>query len=417
MSATTSSQTSATPTIALVGLAHGISHMHHLLLVPLFPIFLKDFGLSYTELGMLVTVFFTVSGIGQALAGFVVDRLGPLPVLWGSLLCFLLASAAAGAAHSHAGLILAAALAGLGNASFHPIDFSILNQRVPHQRLGQAFAVHGITGNLGWAIAPVLLLGITQLTGHWRMAYVATAALTLCVIVLLWVYQRYLHTESQHAVATKAATHATSHATSSTKPDHPLAFLKIPAVWMCFAFFFWTTAAFGAIQSFASPAISHLYGMPVTTTAMVVTAFMLFGIGGILVGGWAIGRIQQFDAIITAALLLAAVLLALAGSGWVGGWGALALTSMAGFGVGMAGPSRDMLVKQSAPVGATGRVYGLVYSGLDLGFALSAPVFGALLDRGWDASVFWGAALLLVVGVASARQAGARSQPINPVAV
>jgi len=408
MSATTSPQTSATPTIALVGLAHGISHMHHLLLVPLFPFFAQHFGLSYTELGMLVTVFFTISGIGQALAGFVVDRFGPLPVLWATLSCFLLASLAAATAQGHAGLILAAALAGLGNAPFHPIDFSILNQRVPHQRLGQAFAVHGITGNLGWAIAPVLLLGVTEATGNWRLAYVATATLTAGVIALLWFNRAYLHTESHHASTAKAA----ANNINSAKPDHPLAFLKIPAVWMCFSFFFWTTAAFGAIQSFASPALHHMYGLPVTAAAMVVTAFMLCGIAGILVGGWAIGRFEQFDAIITGALLLAAALLALAGSGLLGGWGALAVTSLAGFGVGMAGPSRDMLVKQSAPVGATGRVYGLVYSGLDLGFALAAPLFGALLDRGLDASVFWGAALLLVIGVASARQAGSRARPV-----
>ena len=59
--------------IGLVGLGHGTSHFFHLLLAPLFP-WLKDaFGLSYAELGLLMTVFFIVSGVGQALAGFVVD--------------------------------------------------------------------------------------------------------------------------------------------------------------------------------------------------------------------------------------------------------------------------------------------------------------------------------------------------------
>lgn len=60
---------------------------------------------------------------------------------------------------------------------------------------------------------------------------------------------------------------------------------------------------------------------------------------------------------------------------------AATLASLAGFGTGLAGPSRDMLIKRAAPPGATGRVYGTVYSGLDLGFTLAAPVFGALLDH------------------------------------
>ncbi len=66
--------------IGLVGLGHGTSHFFHLLLAPLFP-WLKDaFGLSYAELGLLMTVFFIVSGVGQAAAGFVVDSIGAVPV-------------------------------------------------------------------------------------------------------------------------------------------------------------------------------------------------------------------------------------------------------------------------------------------------------------------------------------------------
>jgi hypothetical protein len=67
-----------------------------------------------------------------------------------------------------------------------------------------------------------------------------------------------------------------------------------------------------------------------------------------------------------------------------------------------------MLIKRAAPPGATGRVYGTVYSGLDLGFALAAPVFGALLDHGSPSGVFAGAALALLAGVASAALVGAR---------
>jgi predicted MFS family arabinose efflux permease len=189
-----------------------------------------------------------------------------------------------------------------------------------------------------------------------------------------------------------------------------LAFLRLPTVWLCFSFFFWTTAALSAIQSFASPALSHLYGLPISATALVVTAYMVCGAVGMVVGGWLMGRVQRLASIITAALLLAAALLVLAGSGWLGGWAAMVATALAGFGTGLAGPSRDMLVKQVAPPGATGRVYGTVYSGLDLGFALAAPLFGALLDHGQHAGVFWGAAALLLMGVGSARWAGVHAR-------
>src|SRR5690606_29744295 len=132
--------------------------------------FIRDFGLTYSELGLLVTVFFAVSGVGQALAGFVVDRIGARPVLFAAMGCFMTASVAAAMAHSYAGLMLAAALAGLGNAPFHPADFTILNRRISPSRLGHAFSAHALSGNLGWALAPIFLMGLTTLLGHWRAA-------------------------------------------------------------------------------------------------------------------------------------------------------------------------------------------------------------------------------------------------------
>ncbi|MDN3545525.1 MAG: MFS transporter [Roseateles asaccharophilus] len=388
-------------TISLIGLAHGCSHFFHLLLPPLFPAFIRDFGLSYSELGLLVTVFFIISGLGQALAGFVVDRIGARPVLFAAMLCFVLASLAAGLAGGFAGLMLAAALAGLGNSPFHPADFTILNKRVSQARLGHAFSVHGISGNLGWALAPVFSIGIAEATGNWRHAYLGTALLALAVLALLWWQRAALDDrQGQWAHASKTATGA------SPAEEHPMAFLRLPSVWLCFSFFFFTTAALSAIQSFASPALGQMYGLPLSLTAYVVTGYMLCGALGMVVGGFLVARVQRLERTIAAAMAAAALALLLTASGWLPPLAALVLTALAGLGTGLAGPSRDMLIKRAAPPGATGRVYGTVYSGLDLGFALAAPVFGALLDRGHAAGVFSGAALALGLGIGSAAMVG-----------
>src|SRR5690606_10784534 len=108
------------------GLAHASSHFAHLLLPPLFPVFATEFGLSFSQLGLLMTVFFVISGVGQAMSGFLVDRVGARPVLFGSLLCFIVASLSGYFAQGWGGLLLVAVFAGLGNAPFHPVDFSIL---------------------------------------------------------------------------------------------------------------------------------------------------------------------------------------------------------------------------------------------------------------------------------------------------
>src|SRR5512147_2336570 len=176
MTAPTASLRDDARTIGLIGLAHGTSHFFHMLLPPLFPLFIRDFGLSYSELGLLVSTFFVVSGIGQALAGFLVDRVGARPVLFAALSCFVLAGLATATADSYMGLALAAALSGLGNSPFHPVDFTILNKRVSQPRLGHAFSVHGISGNLGWAAAPLVHAALVQATGSWRWAAAGAAA-------------------------------------------------------------------------------------------------------------------------------------------------------------------------------------------------------------------------------------------------
>lgn len=392
-------------TIGLVGLAHGTSHFFHLLLPPLFPALIVEFGLSYSALGLLVTVFFVVSGIGQAVSGFVVDRIGARPVLYAALGCFVVSALVAASAQGWATLMLAAALAGLGNSPFHPVDFTILNRRVSRPRLGHAFSVHGISGSLGWAAAPVVMLGLSALTGSWRWALVAAGGLALAVLLLLWWQRAALDDRAGHAAAAPAAPAAVA---ATAAGEHPLAFLRLATVWLCFAFFFWSTAALAAIQSFAAPALHKMYGLPIEATAFVVTGYMLFSAAGMALGGFLVARVARLDAVIAAALSLAALLMLLVASGALPGVVAALLAALAGLATGLAGPSRDMLIRQAAPPGATGRVYGTVYCGLDVGFALAAPVFGWLLDRGQAPGIFVGAALALALAVVSAGWVGLR---------
>ena len=174
--------------IGLVGVAHCISHFSQLLLPPLFP-WLKDaFQVSYTQLGFLLTIFFVVSCIVQTLSGFWVDRYGPRPILFSGLA--LLGVAALGYASSQSYWMLAAwaVVAGIGNGVFHPVDYTMINRSVAKERLGHAYSVHGITGSLGWALAPVLLVPIT-LAYSWRVALLVAAGLAFAVLALLWLWR------------------------------------------------------------------------------------------------------------------------------------------------------------------------------------------------------------------------------------
>lgn len=385
--------------IGLVGLAHGSSHFAHLLLAPLFPIFIRDFGLSYSDVGLLMTLFFAISGTGQALSGFVVDRLGARPVLFAAIGCFLLASLVASQATAYSGLLLVAALAGLGNAPFHPADFTILNQRVSAPRLGHAFSVHGLSGNLGWALAPAFLVGISAMA-DWRVAYLAAAALYVAVLCLLFWQRDKLRTE----VVVRAA-----HASKVSE----LAYLKLPVIWWCFAFFMLSTMTLAVVQSFVPSILKNLYGVSMEAATLTISAYMLCGALGIVVGGFVAAYGPQHrlssDRVVAYAMAGGALLLMLCASGWLGASGTMVALAATGFAVGIGGPSRDLMIKQATPTGATGRVYGTVYSGLDIGFALSPMLFGQFMDRGWYALTLAGAALILMLSVYAAVGVGRRT--------
>jgi MFS family permease len=101
---------------------------------------------------------------------------------------------------------------------------------------------------------------------------------------------------------------------------------------------------------------------------------------------------------------------ALCGSGLLGGTLTMVILASTGLAIGVGGPSRDMMIKKATPKGATGRVYGLVYSGLDTGFAISPLVFGVLMDRGWYGATLLGAALILLLSVVAALGVGQRTR-------
>ncbi|MDT8992135.1 MFS transporter [Curvibacter sp. APW13] len=383
--------------IALVGLAHAASHFGHLLLVAMFPVFIAEFSLSYAQLGFLTSVFFVVSGVGQAGAGFVVDRFGARPLLFLALALFALACVSASLATGYSALVFTAALAGLANATFHPVDFTILNQRVSAPRLGYAFSAHGLTGNLGWAAAPVFLTGVAALT-DWRTAYWAAAALYGAILVLLLVYRDNLQTRVvRHAHGDKAGT------------GSALGFLRLSVVWWCFGFFMLSTMTLAVVQNFSVAILRTQYGVSLEAATFTLSAYMLSGAVGMFVGGIVAARTVQSDRVVAGAMLAGAVLLGLCGLGVLGATATMVVLALTGFAIGIGGPSRDMMIKRATPAGATGRVYGMVYSGLDVGFAIAPVVFGVWMDRGMYGATLLGAAFVLLLTVGAALAVGVRT--------
>ena len=375
--------------IGLVGIAHLISHFSQLLLAPLFPWLKTEFGASYTELAFLLTLFFVVSCAAQAASGFVVDKFGPRPVLFAGLALIGIAAFGYALSTSYWMLAGAAVIGGIGNGVFHPVDYTLLNRKVSALRLGHAYSVHGITGSLGWALAPAMLVPLAY-AYSWRVALMAAGTLAFAVLAVQVLNRAKL---TLPVVATNQNT---------TSADSSFGFLKIPAVWMCFAFFFWYAAVLSVIQTFAPSAAQRLHDVPLALVAMCLTIYMLGSAGGMVLGGFLAADAKRCERIVGLGFSIAAALALLLAVGNLAAWTVPVLFGLMGFASGMAGPSRDLLVKSSTPDNASGRVYGVVYAGLDIGQAIAPLLFGLMMDNGQYRSVLLGLVLLQMVLVASA---------------
>lgn len=378
--------------IGLVGLAHMISHYSQLLLAPLFPWLKDEFNASYTELGFLMTLFFVVSCAVQAASGFLVDRHGPRPILFAGLA--LLGLAAFGFALSTSYWMMAAfsILAGVGNGVFHPVDYTLLNRKVSAPRLGHAYSVHGITGSLGWALAPAMLVPLA-LAFSWRVALAGAGTLAFVVLAVLWLNRSALALPAGPAAPARTAAPAGAGSFD---------FLRIPAVWMCFAFFFFYAIVISVIQAFAPEAARQLHGVPLALAAMCLTVYMVCSAAGMVLGGFLAADPSRCERIVGLAFGTAALLALTLGLASLPALAVPVVFGVMGFASGIAGPSRDLLVKKSTPDNATGRVYGVVYSGLDIGQACAPLVFGALMDHQRYSAVLVGLAVVQGVLIASA---------------
>ncbi len=391
--------------IGLVGVAHMVSHYSQLLLAPLFPWLKTAFGVSYAELGLLMTVLFVVSCTVQTTSGFLVDRFGPRPILFAGLALLAVAAFGFASSTSYWMLMCFSVVAGVGNGVFHPVDYTLLNRKVSQVRLGHAYSVHGITGSLGWALAPAMLVPLAM-AYSWRVALVSAGCLILAVLVLLWVYRSRLHLPVSPVARQQGAAGGEGH----------FDFLRIPAIWMCFGFFFFYAAALSAVQTFAPVAAGQLHAVPAALVAMCLTIYMVAAAAGMVLGGFLVTDPTRCERIVGVGFGLAACVALLVGFAQLSSWLVPVLFGVMGFATGSAGPSRDMLVKRSTPPNSTGRVYGVVYSGLDIGQAVMPLVFGSLMDQGQYRGVWLGLALTQGILIVSAFNVRRARKTILPVA-
>ena len=375
-------------TLALISTVHLVSHFYWLIFAPMMPALKDLLQVSFTELGIAITVMNAISALTQAPTGFIVDRYGPRLLLFIGVLVGSSGFILIGIVPSYPALLAGAVLIGLGNAVYHPADYSILSAEMSPARMGRAYSIHSFTGYLGFALAPPIVLGLLSLGGA-RFALVACGVIG---IVLALPLVPAIPGERRHLNARRG----------QAKAQHSARALITPAVIALTLMFTTINMSTNMMQTYMVVSLGELFGLPQAIGNTGLTMFLAALVVGILIGGFIADRTRHQSLVAAGGFGLAALLVCLVAVVNLGGATSVALLGGAGLLAGIIMPSRDLLVRKASPPEAVGRVFGIVTTGFNFGGMIAPLIGGMLVDHHAPAWIFYGSAIFMVLTVAIA---------------
>lgn len=363
--------------IGLIGVAHFFSHLFILLLPPLFLTLREEFSVSFLELGLIMTVFSGATASTQLPFGYLVDKFGARWILIGGLAAESLAFMMIGFGDGFWGLLAMMAIAGVANGVYHPADYAILSASVSGARMGRAFSLHTFAGFAGFAVAPPLIIFLSDVSG-WRMALVGVGLAGLATAAVLLVFAGSLHNKQKPAAEQAKPADTSSRALLFSFP-----------ILMCLGFYIMTALGSGGLNNFLVSALNLLHGTAIPVATGALTGYLVGTTGGILFGGYLADKTSNHNVIAAFCFLATAVMISIVALVDMPEPLLLASLTLQGILHGMIMPSRDMIVRSVTPDGQYGKVFGFVTTGFSIGGIIAPMIFGFILDNDQPALVFY----------------------------
>jgi MFS family permease len=172
-------------------------------------------------------------------------------------------------------------------------------------------------------------------------------------------------------------------------------------VLLLFAFFAMSTLANGGLHSFAIPALNALHGTSVVDAGFAVGTYMLVSSLAVLVGGWISDRIKRQDRFAAGAYVVSMIAVMLLASLPLHYIGLALLLGAAGFCHGVIRPARDLMVREVTPQGSSGKVFGFIFTGQNVGGAIAPLILGAVMDSAPPEWIFYTSVGFMVLCIAT----------------
>jgi MFS transporter, FSR family, fosmidomycin resistance protein len=374
----------------LITLGHALTHWYPSTFYLILPIIGKELGLSYSQIGLIMTCQYIAGAIANVPGGIIVDTVGRKGVLMAlSLFWVGFPYLLMGFSHGYLMLLGCVALVGFGNSLWHPTAIPTLARRFP-ERKGLVLSIHGMGGNVGDALAP-LVVGSLLAFLTWREVVIINVVPGLVMSALLLVFLGTMK------VASKSAATAADDGHVQSLADY---FRGVPALFRNKSLVLLTaSSAFramtqNALLTFLPVYLAYEMGYSPFYVGAGMFALQAAGFAATPIAGHLSDRMGRRSIMMTSMAMSAVVLVFMALAGKSHAF--IALVAVLGFFLYAIRPVMQAWLLESTPKNMGGTSIGILFGAQALGSSIAPLVAGLIADRYGLTATFWFLALTIV---------------------
>jgi len=377
---TTTASVAASPQsfkdVWLISAGHGLTHWYTATFYILLPLIGKEFGLTYTEIGLIMTVQHLAGAISNIPGGMIVDMVGKKGYLMATSLFWVgFPYALMSLTHSFWMLLVCVTLVGIGNNLWHPAAIPTLAYRYPERR-GLVLSFHGMGGNVGEAIAPFVIGALLGWYG-WRTVVVINVVpgLTMSVLILV-LLGAFSMTKSKDEQAINAD--AGAQGVKQYLRDFA-GLLKNKSLMLIAASSGFRTMTQAGLLTFLPVYLAYELNYSPFAVGVCLTILQIAGFIAAPVGGHLSDKLGRKQVIMSSMLLSGAMIIGMAFAGksmWF-----VVFVALVGFFLYAMRAVLQAWAVESVPKNLAGAGVGLQFGFTSLGAAISPAIFGLIADN------------------------------------
>ncbi|RPI44972.1 MAG: MFS transporter [Betaproteobacteria bacterium] len=373
----------------LISLGHSLTHWYPATFFLLLPIIGKELGLSYAEMGFIMTVQYAAGSITNIPGGILVDAVGykgrlmAISLFWIGVPYLLMAFT-----NSYWMLLVCMVLIGMGNNLWHPAAISTLGQRFP-DRKGLALSFHGMGGNFGEALAP-LIIGALLVAFSWRTVVVVNLIPGVVMAAAILIYLGNMNLD--HASGSKKTGETWTWGGYLTQIKVLFADRSLVIIGMCS---FFRSGAQSALLTFLPLHLTHKMGYTPAGVGFALFVLQAVAFASAPLAGYTSDRFGRKSVLVGAMFMTAVVMAAIAFAGestWV-----IFLIALLGFFMYATRPVIQAWSLEAAPAALGGTVVGIMFGLQALGAAISPWAGGAIADAYDLSATFYFLTVLIII--------------------